>query len=84
MKRSLVAGLGLTLLGAVQLAGCAESGGEECLPGDADCADPIGGVFSSFRRVLAEKAHLDGAGLEVLKAARDVAAGTSRHAVAAE
>ncbi len=42
MKRSLVAGLGLTLLGAVQLAGCAESGGEECLPGDADCADPIG------------------------------------------
>jgi tRNA-dihydrouridine synthase A len=38
----------------------------------------------SFRRVLAENAHLDGAGLDVLKAARDVAAGTSRHAVAAE
>jgi tRNA-dihydrouridine synthase A len=38
----------------------------------------------AFRRVLAEKAHLDGAGLEVLKAARDVAAGSSRQAVAAE
>jgi tRNA-dihydrouridine synthase A len=38
----------------------------------------------AFRRVLAEKAHLDGAGLEVLKAARDVAAGESRRAVAAE
>ena len=29
----------------------------------------------AFRRVLAENAHLDGAGLDVLKAARDVAAG---------
>ena len=38
----------------------------------------------AFRRVLAENAHLDGAGLDVLKAARDVAAGESRHAVAAE
>jgi tRNA-dihydrouridine synthase A len=38
----------------------------------------------AFRRVLAESAHLDGAGLEVLKAARDVAAGASRRAVAAE
>jgi hypothetical protein len=34
--------------------------------------------------VLAEKAHLDGAGLEVLRTARDVAAGESRRAVAAE
>jgi tRNA-dihydrouridine synthase A len=38
----------------------------------------------AFRRVLAEKAHLDGAGLDVLKAARNVAAGESRRAVAAE
>jgi tRNA-dihydrouridine synthase A len=38
----------------------------------------------AFRRVLAEKAHHDGAGLEVLKAARDVAAGERSRAVAAE
>jgi len=38
----------------------------------------------AFRRVLAEKAHLDGAGIDVLKAARNVAAGERRHAVAAE
>ena len=38
----------------------------------------------AFRRVLAENAHLNGAGLDVLKAARDVAAGTSRQAIAAE
>jgi tRNA-dihydrouridine synthase A len=38
----------------------------------------------AFRRVLAENAHLEGAGLDVLKAARDVAAGTRRHAIAAE
>jgi tRNA-dihydrouridine synthase A len=38
----------------------------------------------AFRRVLAENAHLDGAGLDVLKAARDVAAGTRPHAIAAE
>jgi tRNA-dihydrouridine synthase A len=38
----------------------------------------------AFRRVLAEMAHLDGAGLDVLKAAREVAAGESRRAVAAE
>jgi tRNA-dihydrouridine synthase A len=38
----------------------------------------------AFRRVLAEKAHLDGAGLDVLRAAREVAAGESRRAVAAE
>jgi tRNA-dihydrouridine synthase A len=38
----------------------------------------------AFRRLLAENAHLDGAGLDVLKAARDVAAGESRRAVAAE
>jgi hypothetical protein len=34
--------------------------------------------------LLAEKAHLDGAGLDVLMAARSVAAGESRRAVAAE
>jgi tRNA-dihydrouridine synthase A len=38
----------------------------------------------AFRRVLAENAHLDGAGLDVLRAARNVAAGESRRAVAAE
>ena len=38
----------------------------------------------AFRRVLAEMAHLDGAGLDVLKAAREVAAGEGRRAVAAE
>jgi len=38
----------------------------------------------AFRRVLAENAHLDGAGIDVLKAARDVAAGETRQAVAAE
>jgi tRNA-dihydrouridine synthase A len=38
----------------------------------------------AFRRVLAENAHVDGAGLDVLKAARDVAAGERRHAIAAE
>jgi tRNA-dihydrouridine synthase A len=38
----------------------------------------------AFRRVLAERAHLDGAGLDVLMAARSVAAGMSRRAVAAE
>ncbi len=38
----------------------------------------------AFRRVLAENAHLDGAGLEVLMAARAVAAGERRPAIAAE
>ena len=38
----------------------------------------------AFRRLLAENAHLDGAGLDVLKAARDVVAGESRRAIAAE
>ena len=38
----------------------------------------------AFRRVLAENAHLDGAGIDVLKTACDVAAGETRHAVAAE
>ncbi|MGA7372168.1 MAG: tRNA dihydrouridine(20/20a) synthase DusA [Methyloceanibacter sp.] len=38
----------------------------------------------AFRRVLAENAHLDGAGIEVLKAARDIAAGQRRRAIAAE
>ena len=38
----------------------------------------------AFRRVLAEMAHLDGAGLDVLMAARSVATGESRRAIAAE
>ena len=37
----------------------------------------------AFRRVLAERAHLDGAGLEVLEAAREVVA-VRRPALAAE
>ena len=44
MKRSLLTGLGLTLLTSVQLGsfGCAadEASEEECLPGDIDCAEP--------------------------------------------
>ena len=44
MKRSLLAGLGLTLLGSLQLAGCATSDadGDECLPGDIDCSTDDG------------------------------------------
>jgi tRNA-dihydrouridine synthase A len=38
----------------------------------------------AFRRHLAENAHLDGAGLEVLEAARRIVAGGQRVAVAAE
>jgi tRNA-dihydrouridine synthase A len=38
----------------------------------------------SFRRLLAEGAHLDGAGIEVLQAARRIVSGESRHAIAAE
>src|SRR5688500_13497590 len=44
-SRSLVAGLGIALLGS-QLAACADADGaeeEECLPGDIDCADPGSG-----------------------------------------
>jgi hypothetical protein len=37
MKRSLLAGLGLTLLGSMHLAGCAADEESECLPGDIDC-----------------------------------------------
>jgi tRNA-dihydrouridine synthase A len=37
-----------------------------------------------FRRHIAERAHLDGAGIEVLEQARDVIAGRARYAVAAE
>ena len=44
MKRSLITGLGLTLLGSVQLMGCADTAvDDECLPGDKDCADPSAG-----------------------------------------
>jgi hypothetical protein len=39
MTRSFLAGL---LLGSIQLVGCADSGSEECLPGDADCSGPVG------------------------------------------
>ncbi len=38
----------------------------------------------SFRRLLAERAHLDGAGLEVLQAARRIIAGEDHRAIAAE
>ena len=38
----------------------------------------------AFRRHLAENAHLDGAGIEVLLAARRIVAGVERVAVAAE
>lgn len=38
----------------------------------------------AFRRYLSETAHLDGAGMEVLRAARRVVAGESRAAAAAE
>ena len=44
MKRSLLTGLGLTLLTSVQLGsfGCAadDAAGDECLPGDIDCSVP--------------------------------------------
>ena len=42
MKRTLLTGLGLTLLGSLQLVGCAadEGGGDDCLPGDIECAAP--------------------------------------------
>ena len=44
MKRSLIANLGVTLVSSVQLLGCAaETGTEECLPGDKDCADTSAG-----------------------------------------
>ncbi|MDB4963742.1 MAG: hypothetical protein JWP01_3741 [Myxococcales bacterium] len=43
MKRSLLTGLGLTLLTSVQLAGCAtDEDAGECLPGDIDCAEVDG------------------------------------------
>jgi tRNA-dihydrouridine synthase A len=38
----------------------------------------------AFRRILAENAHLDAAGLEVLRAARGIAAGEGSRAIAAE
>ena len=42
MKRTLLTGLGLTLLGSLQLVGCAtdEGGADDCLPGDIECAAP--------------------------------------------
>ncbi len=46
MKRSLLTGLGLSLLGSMQLMGCATDDAEdanECLPGDIDCATDDGG-----------------------------------------
>jgi hypothetical protein len=39
MKRTLLAGLGLTLVTSINLVGCADSGESECLPGDIECAD---------------------------------------------
>src|SRR6188474_3376503 len=41
MKCNLLVGLGLSLL--TSLVGCADSGGDECLPGDLECADPTAG-----------------------------------------
>jgi tRNA-dihydrouridine synthase A len=38
----------------------------------------------AFRRHLAENAHVEGAGIEVLEAARHIVAGEGRVAVAAE
>jgi tRNA-dihydrouridine synthase A len=38
----------------------------------------------AFRRHLAENAHLDGAGIEVLDSARRIVAGESRLSIAAE
>jgi hypothetical protein len=45
MKRSLLTGLGLTLVTSLSFVGCADSGEEagECLPGDKDCAEPASG-----------------------------------------
>jgi hypothetical protein len=48
MKRNLVIGLGLTLLGSVPLAGCASDGADDCQPGDIDCAAPGGGKGDGF------------------------------------
>ncbi|HUS27192.1 MAG TPA: proprotein convertase P-domain-containing protein [Kofleriaceae bacterium] len=41
--KSLLAGLGLTLVASLNIVGCADSGEEtECLPGDIDCAQDSG------------------------------------------
>lgn len=41
MKRSLLTGLGLTLLSSLQLMGCADDGAQDdCLPGDIECSVP--------------------------------------------
>ena len=55
MKRTLLTGLGLTLLGS--LAGCADDGANECLPGDVDCA-----AAASDGKTEAECAFTDGDG----------------------
>src|SRR5512143_1203300 len=39
MKRSLLTGIGLTLVSSLHLVGCSDSGDQaDCLPGDVDCA----------------------------------------------
>ncbi|MDX2094079.1 MAG: proprotein convertase P-domain-containing protein [Kofleriaceae bacterium] len=43
MKRGVLKGLGLTILGSVHLFGCATEDAAECLPGDIECADDLGG-----------------------------------------
>jgi len=44
MKRRLLTGLGLTLIGSAHLMGCASSDDQnDCQPGDIDCAAPAGG-----------------------------------------
>jgi hypothetical protein len=40
MKRSLLTGLGLTLISSISLLGCASDGEDDCQPGDQDCAAP--------------------------------------------
>ncbi len=45
MKRSLLTGLGLTLLGSVQLMGCADDPvADDCMPGDIECSDQGAGA----------------------------------------
>lgn len=44
MKRSLLTGIGLSLLTSLNVIGCATDEGSECLPGDIDCAEDLGGT----------------------------------------
>jgi hypothetical protein len=45
MKRTLLTALGLSIVGSLQLMGCAtDDAAEECLPGDIDCNEQVGTV----------------------------------------